>query len=338
MLHVSGEFTKLEFKDLESKGHVFKFNEAVLNAGIDDLRGIEKQISLNWDGQKVSFNPGVTNSDVFYSGINAKVNISPTDDHLYRFSFDIELKGSQQLYFTPVGKETDVVLNSDWQTPKFDGAFLPDEHKTDKNGFKAHWNVLNLNRNYPQSWTGSSYKLRESSFGVDLKLPVDNYQKSHRTIHYALLFIGLTFLFSKLSQLLTRLKPEGKKGVVLESEWEPLSNSNDLLEAKVEKQILFGPVGVRLRRKDGVPSVLGEFVFGKKVRILQEGLVLEKWNTLDAAALPDFDICLYDPELDKIRVLTQISSFDWHLAEIQDKQLVFKWFDGTQGGEQVIHL
>ena len=113
---------------------------------------------------------------------------------MYRFSFDVELKGSQQLYFTPVGKETDVVLNSDWQTPKFDGAFLPDQHKTDKAGFKAHWNILNLNRNYPQSWTGSSYKLRDSSFGVDLKLPVDNYQKSHRSIHYAILFIGLTFL------------------------------------------------------------------------------------------------------------------------------------------------
>lgn len=193
-LHVSGEFTKLDFKDLEAKGHSFKFNEATLNAGIDDLRGIEKQIVLNWEGKKLPFNPGVSNQDIFYSGINAKVSISPTDDHLYRFSFDVELKGSQQLYFTPVGKETDVVLNSDWQTPKFDGAFLPDEHKTDKAGFKAHWNVLNLNRNYPQSWTGSSYKLRDSSFGVDLKLPVDNYQKSHRSIHYAILFIGLTFL------------------------------------------------------------------------------------------------------------------------------------------------
>ncbi|MFN5310991.1 MAG: cell envelope integrity protein CreD [Flavobacteriales bacterium] len=193
-LHVSGAFTKLDFKDLEAKGHSFKFNEATLNAGIDDLRGIEKQIELNWEGKKLPFNPGVSNQDIFYSGINAKVNVSPTDDHLYRFSFDIELKGSQQLYFTPVGKETDVVLNSDWQTPKFDGAFLPDQHKTDKAGFKAHWNVLNLNRNYPQSWTGSSYKLRDSSFGVDLKLPVDNYQKSHRSIHYAILFIGLTFL------------------------------------------------------------------------------------------------------------------------------------------------
>ena len=193
-LHVSGAFTKLDFKDLEAKGHSFKFNEATLNAGIDDLRGIEKQIELNWEGKKLPFNPGVSNQDIFYSGINAKVSISPTDDHLYRFSFDIELKGSQQLYFTPVGKETDVVLNSDWQTPKFDGAFLPDQHKTDKAGFKAHWNVLNLNRNYPQSWTGSSYELRDSSFGVDLKLPVDNYQKSHRSIHYAILFIGLTFL------------------------------------------------------------------------------------------------------------------------------------------------
>ncbi len=193
-LHVSGAFTKLDFKDLEAKGHSFKFNEATLNAGIDDLRGIEKQIELNWEGKKLPFNPGVSNQDIFYSGINSKVSISPTDDHLYRFSFDIELKGSQQLYFTPVGKETDVVLNSDWQTPKFDGAFLPDQHKTDKAGFKAHWNILNLNRNYPQSWTGSSYKLRDSSFGVDLKLPVDNYQKSHRSIHYAILFIGLTFL------------------------------------------------------------------------------------------------------------------------------------------------
>ena len=193
-LHVSGAFTKLDFKDLEAKGHSFKFNEATLNAGIDDLRGIEKQIELNWEGKKLPFNPGVSNQDIFYSGINSKVSISPTDDHLYRFSFDIELKGSQQLYFTPVGKETDVVLNSDWQTPKFDGAFLPDQHKTDKAGFKAHCNILNLNRNYPQSWTGSSYKLRDSSFGVDLKLPVDNYQKSHRSIHYAILFIGLTFL------------------------------------------------------------------------------------------------------------------------------------------------
>ncbi len=193
-LHVSGEFDNIDFKELEAKGYKFKFNEASLNAGIDDLRGIEKQIDLKWNGDSSPFNPGVSNKDVFNSGINSKVAIHATDSLLYKFSFDIELKGSQNLFFTPVGKETDVVLNSDWQTPKFDGAFLPDQQKTDKSGFNSHWNVLNLNRNYPQSWTGSKYNLRESSFGVDLKLPVDNYQKAHRSIHYAILFIGLTFL------------------------------------------------------------------------------------------------------------------------------------------------
>ncbi|MEY3563965.1 MAG: hypothetical protein RJA23_135 [Bacteroidota bacterium] len=155
---------------------------------------------------------------------------------------------------------------------------------------------------------------------------------------FGLLFIGLTFLFSKLSQLLTRLKPESKSGVVVETAWETLPNSNDLLEAKVEKQILFGPVGVRLRRKDGVPTVLSEHVFGKKVRLIKRGFILEKWNTLESTALPDFDICLYDPELDSIRTLTQISCFDWHLAEEKANELVFKWFDGTQGGERVVQL
>lgn len=155
---------------------------------------------------------------------------------------------------------------------------------------------------------------------------------------FGLLFIGLTFLFSKLSQLLTRLRLEGKAPMPLASDWEPLPHSNELLEAKLEKQILFGPAGVKLRRKDGVPSVLSEHVFGKKVRVIEEGFVLEKWNSLDPKELPDFDICLYDPELDRLSVLTQIRCFDWHLAEKKDNQLLFKWFDGTQGGEQVVEL
>jgi hypothetical protein len=155
---------------------------------------------------------------------------------------------------------------------------------------------------------------------------------------FGLIFIGLTFLFSKLSQLLTLLNPERKKAIVLATAWETLPHSNDFFESKVEKQILFGPVGVRLRRKDGVPTVLSEHVFGKKVRLIERGYILEKWNTLESTALPDFDICLYNPELDSIRFLTQINCFDWHLAEEKDNELVFKWFDGTQGGERLVKL
>lgn len=155
---------------------------------------------------------------------------------------------------------------------------------------------------------------------------------------FGLIFIGLTFLFSKLSLLLTRLRPEGKKVVFKESDWETLPYSNDLLEAKLIKQIMFGPSGFQLRRKDGVPSVLSDFVFGKKVRVIEGGFILEKWNTLDSKEMPDFDICLYNPDEDSLRSLTNIKCFDWHVSEKTDRELSFKWFDGTQGGEVKVAL
>jgi hypothetical protein len=155
---------------------------------------------------------------------------------------------------------------------------------------------------------------------------------------FGLIFIGFTFIFSKLSQLLTRLKPEGRRVVIKETDWETMPHTNELLEAKLYKQIMFGPSGFKLRRKDGVPSVLQDYVFGNKVRVIEEGYILEKWNTLDSKEMPDFDICLYDPDQDSLRSLTNIKCFDWHVSEKVDSELSFKWFDGTQGGEVKVAL
>ena len=155
---------------------------------------------------------------------------------------------------------------------------------------------------------------------------------------FGLLFIGVTYVFSLLSRFLNRIKPEGKKVVLKESEWEDLPFSNELLEAKLIKQIVFGPSGFKLRRKDGVPSVLSDYVFGKKVKVLDEGFILEKWNSTESKDLPDFDICLYDPDEDSLRPLTNIKCFDWHVSEKVENELSFKWFDGTQGGEVKVAL
>ena len=110
------------------------------------------------------------------------------------FNFNVKLKGSEYINFVPVGKVTDIELSSDWNNPSFDGPFLPDSREIDDDGFTAHWNVLHLNRNYPQAWIGAQHKVKDSAFGVNLLIPVDSYQKSERSIKYAILFIGLTFL------------------------------------------------------------------------------------------------------------------------------------------------
>lgn len=150
---------------------------------------------------------------------------------------------------------------------------------------------------------------------------------------FGVLFIGLTYVFSALSRAFAGLRKGKEELPIKASDWVPLPQAESLLEAKPYKHIVFGPTCFQLRRIDGVPSVLQDHVFGSKVKFMDEGLLLEKWNTTDSKLLPDFDICLYKPDIDSLTCLTNIKCFDWHLAGKEKGQLLFKWFDGIQGGE-----
>lgn len=203
-IHFSGIFNSIDFKRFDIPMRDILFDKAFVSIGISDLRGIEKQVALNWNEESFVFNPGTVNTDFITSGINAEVPFDVNNKSTYNFFLDLNLKGSQLLHFIPVGKVTDLDLSSKWSTPSFNGAFLPDSRKVDENGFEAHWNILHLNRNFPQSWLGSTYTVQEAAFGVDLLLPVDNYQKATRTIKYAILFIALTFMVFFFVEILNK--------------------------------------------------------------------------------------------------------------------------------------
>lgn len=155
---------------------------------------------------------------------------------------------------------------------------------------------------------------------------------------FGMLFVGMTYLFSALSRLLMRFRSMEPLEESHPTDWQILSPDMDLIEAKVHKQILFGPVCYHLRRNDGIPSVLEDHIFGKKMKIIDEGIVLERWKSTELKELPDFDICLYIPDEDKLSTLANIKCFDWHLSEREENELLFKWFDGTQGGEVKVAL
>ncbi|WP_114747883.1 hypothetical protein [Pleomorphovibrio marinus] len=149
---------------------------------------------------------------------------------------------------------------------------------------------------------------------------------------FGLLFVGITISFSKLSSYLARFSTSTFNEDEQKS-WEPVIADSDIIEAKVHKQIIFGPNCYQFRRKDGIPSILEEHVFGKRVKLISQGLLMEKWNTTDINEIPDFDICLYRPDEDQLTKLTNIKCFDWHLADHKEDFLYLKWFDGIQGGE-----
>lgn len=190
---LKGNFNAIDWQKFEIEQENIRFEKATLNLGISDLKGIEKQIALKWNENIIQFNSGTSSKDIVGSGINASIPVQG-DSTQYGFSLDVDLKGSQHLYFIPVGKTTDVTFTSDWTTPSFTGTYLPDNREVTAEGFTANWNILHLNRNYPQSWTNSDYSVNYSSFGTNLLLPVDNYKKSYRVARYAVLFLVLTFM------------------------------------------------------------------------------------------------------------------------------------------------
>lgn len=194
---LTGNFTPLDPRTFNIENKNLQLDKAFLSFGISDLKGIEDQISLEWGNKNKIFNPGTITNNILTSGINVPLSLSLNSNNELEtesFNFNVKLKGSEYISFVPVGKVTYVELNSDWTTPSFDGTFLPTTREITDDGFTATWNVLHLNRNYPQAWIGAQHRVNESAFGVNLLIPVDNYQKSDRSIKYAILFIGLTFL------------------------------------------------------------------------------------------------------------------------------------------------
>ena len=139
--------------------------------------------------KRIDLNPGIQTSDVIFNGLSSRISLNSKDTVKSFLSLDININGSSSLFFVPLGKSTLVTINSSWKNPSFDGAFLPDNKKSAKMGFTANWNVLHQNRSYPQQFLGSTRGISQSAFGVNLFVPVDEYQKSMRSAKYAVMFI-----------------------------------------------------------------------------------------------------------------------------------------------------
>jgi inner membrane protein len=190
-LNISGDFIIPEMITGEKNEILWK--EAYYTMGISDNRGLKGGIFLKTDSVLLEAIPGLKDGDLFSTGISFPADLSKRDGTIV-FSVNLKVSGSEGLSFTPVGKKTEVTLFSKWNSPGFKGNFLPSERAIADSGFNAKWLVTNLNRNFPQVWSGNAYSPVTDSFGVDFILPVDHYQKSLRSAKYGVLFIALTFL------------------------------------------------------------------------------------------------------------------------------------------------
>lgn len=206
----SGTFDLSDLAVKASDSTKILWQDAAVSMNVSDTRGVTSVTALSIDGAKREFEPSTKFDVLGGSGIHALTPLDGTQSAL-QFSFDVELKGSKDVLFVPLGENTEVSMSSDWNAPSFKGQFLPDERSITEEGFTASWKVSSFGKNIPQSWLNgnalvNSENLSTKVLGVGLYQEVDFYTMVDRATKYGILFICLTFLTFFMYEVLAGLR------------------------------------------------------------------------------------------------------------------------------------
>jgi inner membrane protein len=225
-IHFEGNFSGLS--NLKIDNSELHFDKAQIAIGITDLRGVtqnpefkigDKMLETTVGVVKlfsVSENVIVEDYDKFgsrgsysrASNISGKTLIVNLKDiglaDSLTFDCTMKLNGSGAISFIPIGQNTFVSVNGEWQSPSFIGSFSP-ESTIDNKQFNATWNILSFNREIPEIWSNNSVTdLGDIFFGVNLIQTVDHYQQNMRSAKYSLMFIVLTFIVFFFVEIFTK--------------------------------------------------------------------------------------------------------------------------------------
>lgn len=206
----SGVFDLSAIEYAESRSTKILWDKAAVSLNVSDTRGIASTINLTFDNTEYPLSPSSQFSTLDKNGVHANVAMNPAQAE-HAFTFDLQVKGSKEISFLPLGENTDITLTSDWNAPSFQGQFLPEERTVTTDGFTATWNVASFGTNIPQFWATNSGNMTTESLlaktlGVGLYQEVDFYTMVNRAVKYSILFISLTFLTFFMYEVLAGLR------------------------------------------------------------------------------------------------------------------------------------
>jgi inner membrane protein len=211
-VHIAGNFSKSILSLAGINPGQLLPGKAFVTFGISDLKGLKNSPEFKLGEQTLAATPASDNN-AFTDGLQVSAaNAGELAQNDLPFSYTLDLNGTDGLSFLQMGKTTDVEVDGNWGTPSFDGRILPDTRKIGDSNFYAHWHMLYYNTPYPQWWTdpdnlvNNMAKQGDVTFGVKLRMPVDDYQETTRTNKYAILIILLTFVSLVLTELIRKQK------------------------------------------------------------------------------------------------------------------------------------
>jgi inner membrane protein len=207
-MNFKGNFTSPDFAKLNIAPENILWDKASIIVKTTNLKSIKSELKVEINNEKLSFEPQ-NNDKTNYSLLSTSIfdyKSLATNDKI-NFNFNIVYNGSNSLKFVPIGKVTNVSIDSDWQSPSFEGTFASNDttKSISAKGFHADWKVLDINRTFSQQYSNVLPDLDDYLFGVKLIETVDEYQQNERVSKYGFLVIGLTFLIFFLIQSISKI-------------------------------------------------------------------------------------------------------------------------------------
>jgi len=148
-IDISGSFVKPDFSELDLKDEDIIWDKAKLIIKTSNLKGVNSLVEVKLNNNNYSleskYDHKVTTKHNYRKNIDLhkleSKSILKADlpvENKVDFAINININGSEQIRFIPVGKETNVHIKSDWKTANFLGEYLPqNSDKISDDGFNA---------------------------------------------------------------------------------------------------------------------------------------------------------------------------------------------------------
>lgn len=224
-VHSDGNFPAVDYSYNKIDERDIVWNECILMLGISNKKNLTKLPVITANGMPLEMslispeNASPFSNTVFY---NLPAEYCKKG---FAFTAETEIQGGQYFAVMPIAADNTFSVESTWPTPGFSGGWLPTERSISDAGFSAVWNIAGLSTAFPKEWIASEkkdapvssvQKYNKKSYDsdadtaetiqIDFVTPVDNYQKTERSIKYALLFLIIPFITIFIFEIFTHVK------------------------------------------------------------------------------------------------------------------------------------
>ena len=173
-------------------------------AAIDDAKGLEEGIQITLNDSSIILDEHFNTygckelRSIFgypYEEVCELANLKGMLKKEVKFSLKTNLKGSGELHFAPIGKDSKVTMHGNSTDPSFMGMTLPSTREITEDGFTATWKVNNISRKADdQVFYSKDTSMSFDTVGTKFLVRGGQYTQTNRALKYAFLVIFLSLV------------------------------------------------------------------------------------------------------------------------------------------------